>query len=108
LQNNSASKLYKVRYCLQIISSLIFEYKQRSEGEVVVYVENVTKANKANTSAVPEAQGSSEPKSNAMSVDTYEKEFPPMTVEDASPTEPRGTLLDKLPDEAGFSVDSVD
>lgn len=38
---NSSSKLYRVLYCLQIIQSLIFEYKQKSRGEVTLYVENL-------------------------------------------------------------------
>jgi hypothetical protein len=38
---NSSSKLYKVLYCLQIIQSLIFEYKQKNKGEVTLYVENI-------------------------------------------------------------------
>jgi hypothetical protein len=40
-ETSSATKLYKVRYCLQIISSLIFEYKQQSGGEVILYVEHL-------------------------------------------------------------------
>lgn len=63
-QTGSVTKLYKVRYCLQIISSLIFEYKQRGGGEVILYVENLEKnvAEKGNTGSssngvVPHVQG---------------------------------------------------
>ena len=65
---SSAAKLYKVRYCLQIISSLIFEYKQQSGGEVILYVEHLKKnvAEKGNmgsssNGAVPHVQGAGEP-----------------------------------------------
>ena len=39
LFNLEKSNLYKVLYCIQIIQSLIFEYKNREEGLVTVYIE---------------------------------------------------------------------
>ena len=59
---NTSSKLYKVLYCLQIIQSLIFEYKQKNRGEVTLYVEdlegghNGTQSSAAANGAVPEPE----------------------------------------------------
>jgi hypothetical protein len=39
LFNLEKSNLYKVLYCIQIIQSLIFEFKNREEGLVTVYIE---------------------------------------------------------------------
>ena len=94
-ETSSAAKLYKVRYCLQIISSLIFEYKQQSGGEVILYVEHLKtnvaeKGNMGSSSngAVPHVQGAGEPKQNAMPVDNYDKDFPALTQDGA--TSPKG------------------
>ena len=107
-ETSSTAKLYKVRYCLQIISSLIFEYKQQSGGEVVLYVENLKKnvaetgnPGSSSNGAVPHVQGAGEPKQNAMPVDNYDKDFPALTQDGA--TSPKGGL-----DNFGDDADELD
>lgn len=81
------SGLYRVLYCLQLVQSLVFEYKSRSESKVVAYVEEGLAAQPA--SANDQSQPPAEQQSAAMAVDSnYENEFPALDAldEGTSPT----------------------
>jgi hypothetical protein len=79
--SSSSTSMYRVLYCLQIIQSLVFEYKQRQQGQVVAHLE--TQPDKQQQKGAV-----AEPKPEKMDVDNYDKDFPGLDDENIEPDSP--------------------